>query len=133
MLRTDQPSWLHNKDSLTVLLTNEDELSGRSDDVCFVPKYIKDKTQCNSGTKDGYVQDFFNANIYEHSGQNKAVTKVPYLANMLGGKKKRRKKTRTNRKKSLRHNKPKLTIIKRRFKSKKRKGKKRRKTRKRKN
>ena len=108
-------------------------MSSRPDDVCFVPKFIKDKTQCKSNTQESYVQDFFNKNIYEHKGQNGAKIQVPYLANMLGGKKKRRKKTRTNRKKSLRHNKPKLTIIKRRFKSKKRKGKKRRKTRKRKN
>ena len=122
-------SWLSSKNALASHIKNERTVTG---DVCFIPKYHSElqDTYCTSATSD--LEVYLQKNTYKHTNDQEITSEVPYIKNMLGGKKKRRK-TRTNRKKSLRHNKPKLTIIKRRFKSKKRKGKKRNKTRKRKN
>ena len=124
-------SWLTSGEILQQRINIEKETAG---DLCVLPKYseLVDKTYCSSKQEQD-LGNFLKNKTYIHMNDVNNPQKVSYISEMFGGKKKRKKKTRTNRKKSLRHNKPKLTIIKRRFKSKKRKGKKRNKTRKRKN
>ena len=120
-------SWFYSKNSLDIQRTNE-----RNQEYCIIPRYVLPK----DNTSKLYEKDYNDKTIVNYINRYRyqpadTTTKTNIVGDMFGGKKKRRKKTRNNRKKSLRHNKPKLTIIKRKFKSKRHKKKKNKKTRKR--